>query len=128
MPSLLLACFFMIGLVHTDTGHFSMYLNPLERIVCAMVFFILFGLIIYNRANFLKQRWLFAMGAISYALYLIHDSLAINIIVYLSGYMNNTLAISSALLISIIGALLITYKFEKPVHQWIWKKYNSPHK
>jgi len=121
--TLLIFSFLLTILIHNISGRFNLFFGTFERILCVAVFNILFILIVNKKASFLKIRWLLFLGGISYALYLIHESLGINVSINLFKSINIPLALICGFITSIGTATLITYFFERPIQKWLKRKY-----
>ena len=119
---LLLAYFLMIGITQFTGGHFNSYLSLPGHLVCNLVFGLLFLLIISKKAGFLNKRWLVYLGTVSYALYLVHDSVGRYALLYLVKTLSIDSAILIALILSIFTAVIITFGYEKPVQRWLAKR------
>jgi peptidoglycan/LPS O-acetylase OafA/YrhL len=120
---LLAVCFSITAVVHSISGRENGFFGTPERLGCVAVYYGLFALVVSNKAHFLRQPWLLYLGAISYALYLIHESIGLSLSGYLASYINVSLAVICGIFVSVIGAILITFKFERPVQKWLKTKY-----
>ncbi len=126
---ILCSCYLLVIPVSISGGHFSQYFDVYERLACVAVFYSLFIAILIKRASLLKTSIFVFLGAISYALYLIHDSVGITLIGVFTPRFGATGATIIALALSLSGAALISFYFEKPVHSWLktqFKKRFSP--
>lgn len=81
-------------------------------------------LVIYNKASFLKNSFFVQIGNISFALYLIHQSLGLSTSDYLTPMIGVTFSKAIGISVSIIGAFLITHYFDAPLRKKIKKIYN----
>lgn len=99
------------------------FFSVFERMVCELVINALFILVVTQKASILKARWLYFMGAISYPLYLIHESFGITLSKYFTTYLNKSLCSIMGILISVGLAALITFYFERPIHSWLKNLY-----
>lgn len=93
----------------------SFIVLPLTSALIAVAFWIVFGLAIAGRLRFLATRPLLFLGAISYALYLIHQLIGYRVIMSLeSAGIAPLFAIAAATAASIGIAAAITYLIERP--------------
>jgi peptidoglycan/LPS O-acetylase OafA/YrhL len=120
---LLIICLLFTLLIHTISGRLNLFFSAFERLICVAIFNFLFILIILNKANFLKTRWLLYMGTISYTLYLIYAGIGMNISIMLFQYINKFLALVIGLTVAIILSAFITFKLERPIQKWLKRKY-----
>ena len=112
-------------LIHNISGGMYLLFNAYTRIIVVGVFNVLFILLVLKKSAFLKQKWLFYLGSISYPLYLIHQSIGSSVIIFLSKFVNESVACAVGIVLSIGIATVITYLFEKPVHKWIKSKFKN---
>jgi len=118
---LLIICFIMTALIHNISGRFNLFFGTIERLFCVAIFNILFILFVNGKAAFLNIRWLLYAGAISYALYLVHESFGLSLTMALCNKINLSLAIILGILASLVLSALITVLFEKPIQRWLKK-------
>ena len=89
-------------------------------LIAALIYSVIFYLIINNKGKFLKVKPLLWLGSISYSLYLIHQNIGYIIIRAMSNYnISFYLKIITPLVISIILATIITRYIEKPALKMI---------
>ena len=121
--ALLIVCFLIVVLTHSISGRALHFVGLLGHLLVDAAFYILFVLILNGKGRFLKHRALLFFGTISYPMYLIHESIGWSFLLFLTKYTSKTVAIFSALLITIILSAMINYLFEKPIHRWLRSKY-----
>ncbi len=123
--SLLILSFCITAIAHGDSAMIKNYLNVYEHLIALLFVYLIFLLIIIDKLPYLKFKYLVVLGNISYALYLIHQSLGTDIKALLMPrlglFLSNTIAISAV----IIFSLLITYYFDIPLRHWLKKKYRD---
>lgn len=126
--TILIFSFLLTLVIHSISGKANLFVSLWERIMCEAVFNLLLILIVSKKAGFLKARWMMFLGTISYALYLIHESIGIGINKYLLLFTNSQFAALVGVAGSIVLAGLITYLYDKPIHAWLKKQYltNTP--
>lgn len=94
--------------------------NGKSHLIAALIYSVVFYLIINNKGKFLKVKPLLWLGSISYSLYLIHQNIGYIIIRAMSNYnISFYLKIITPLVISIILATIITRYIEKPALKMI---------
>jgi len=120
---LLVTSFFITILIHNISGRSNFFIGVAESIVCLLVYNAMFILILFKKAKFLSIKWFIFLGSISYPLYLVHESIGVNLNAYLSKYVNNYIALIAGVATSFILAIIMTYGFEKYVHKWLKRKY-----
>jgi len=113
-----------LSVILTDdiSGRVSFFSIP-ERIICEVFINALFILVVTRKGRLLKAKWLYFAGAISYPLYLVHESIGIATSRYFAASINRPLSAILGIIISILVATIITYLFEKPVHKWLKNLY-----
>jgi peptidoglycan/LPS O-acetylase OafA/YrhL len=116
--------FVLIAITHKIGGRVFYFLNNGEHLCCCFIYYALFILIIHKKALFLKSSILVELGTISYALYLIHQSLGQPISDYLSLSLNLALSKTIGISISLIVAFFITHYFDIPLRKRLTKAYN----
>jgi peptidoglycan/LPS O-acetylase OafA/YrhL len=94
-----------------------------EHIICEVVINALFIIVVSRKGRLLKVKWLYFAGAISYPLYLVHESIGIATSRYFAASISRPLSSILGITISILVATIITYLFEKPVHKWLKNLY-----
>lgn len=89
---------------------------------------LVFYLFVYGQLNFFHHKILSFLGAISYPLYLIHQSIGITLITYLikSG-INHYFAVGGAITLSVILGTAVYYRFERPVLAYLGSKLRTKH-
>lgn len=96
-----------------------------DKLETTLVFLLLtsvFYLFITNRLNFLDIKFLRYLGAISYPLYLLHQSIGFLIIRWGKKHgFNDYFLITLAIITSFLLANLVYYRFEKPFMKFISK-------
>lgn len=117
-------CFYSYrGKMHTMWTHLLFIITilavcvgfPTKMSVLFLSFYFVFYLVITNRAGFLRNKVILYIGGISYSLYLVHQNIGYIIINKFYQYnIDPLLGISSAILISIILAHLLTRYIERP--------------
>ncbi|MDB5032351.1 MAG: hypothetical protein JWP71_3072 [Mucilaginibacter sp.] len=111
------------AVAHSNSVMINSYLTIYEHVMCNIIFYMVFALIISNKLSFLKAKILIAFGNASYPIYLIHQSFGVSLKAYLNhitGEINSTIiAISCTLLLS----FLITYFYDIPIRHWLRHKY-----
>jgi peptidoglycan/LPS O-acetylase OafA/YrhL len=119
---LLIVSFLMIAVTHTDGGkvHYALSLN--EHLASCFVYYLVFTLIIYNKASILKIPILVKLGNISYALYLVHESFGLSLSNYLAPHIGYVFSISIGIGLSFVLAYLITHYFDIPLRQQLRKR------
>lgn len=96
-----------------------------ESTVVFFLFNILFFLFVKNRLNFLANSFLTYLGAISYPLYLIHQSIGITTINYLiTLHFNPYISIFTTFFFVFFLAIVIYEYFEKPFLKMIMQRNN----
>lgn len=97
----------------------------LESTVVFFLFNILFLLFVKNKLNFLANSFLTYLGAISYPLYLIHQSIGITTIHYLIKlHVNPYISIFTTIFFVFFLAIVIYEYFEKPFLKMIMQRNN----
>ena len=124
---LLIICFLITALIHSISGRFNLFFGTAERLICIFLFNILFILILNQKAKFLKGSLLIFSGTISYALYLVHESIGTSISLFLFERNLQLTGVIVGILASIIVAILITFLFEKKIHKLTLKKSSINH-
>lgn len=120
---ILIFSFLLTIVIHNISGKANSFVNVFERMLCETIFNAFFILIVSKKAGFLKAKWMLFLAGISYTLYLIHESIGININQYLLHFTNKNIAALSGISGSIILATLITYLYDKPIHTWLKTRY-----
>jgi peptidoglycan/LPS O-acetylase OafA/YrhL len=120
--ALLVMSFLLIAVTHEDGGkvHYAVGLN--EHLVCCLAYYVLFILIIYNKASVLKTPIMVELGNISYALYLVHDSFGLSLSDYLALHIGHVYSISIGIVLSFTLAYLITHYVDIPLRHLLKKR------
>lgn len=97
--------------------------NQLELSFVFLLFTILFYLFVYHKLDFFHNKILSYLGAISYPLYLIHQTVGITILNYmLTIGINSYLSLFFVIVLVFLLAIIIYEFFEKPILKLILKK------
>jgi peptidoglycan/LPS O-acetylase OafA/YrhL len=115
----------MVIVTHNIGGRVFYYLNTFEHFICSLGFFILFILIISQKAKLLTYKALVLAGEISFALYVIHQSFGIAVYEYLSEYGHQLVAKSVGIILSLAAAYLITYYYDVPVRRFLKRVFSK---
>jgi peptidoglycan/LPS O-acetylase OafA/YrhL len=115
----LLISFVLIGISHNISGVAMYFMSWQSHLIICFVYYLTFLLIINHKARLLKTRYLTVLGAISYALYLVHSTFGIWIKDLFSSYIGLVLSSLIGILASLLLALLITYYYDVPVRRWL---------
>lgn len=121
--SLLLFSFVLIALTHSIGGKAQFYLNNTEHLICCFVYYLLFFLVIYNKAAILKHPLLVELGNLSFVLYLIHQCLGTSISDYLVPSVGPVISKTIGISASLIASYLITHYYDIPLRGWLKKVY-----
>ena len=121
---LLLCSFPVIMLVHHTGGKVFYIMNIEQHLLCSLVYYLVFTLVVFKKINFLRNRVFLVLGSISYPLYLIHQSFGLALRDYISPFTGSLLSGWVAIAASLILAYLITYYFDFPVRAWLKKTYH----
>jgi len=115
---LLLLTLFATAISHKNSVMINSFLNVTEHLVCDVVVYITFVLIIYGWAPILRLKTLMWFGHISYPLYLIHTSFGLS---FKESLINLNLAASSviALLSTVLLSYGITYYYDVPIRRYL---------
>jgi peptidoglycan/LPS O-acetylase OafA/YrhL len=122
---LILSCYFVQIILFKSGGRSSGYILHSEYKVVVGVYFVFMFLFAYNKLGWIVNRATLYLGKISFALYLIHQYLSINVIIphlMKIGVNFHIAAYLIALPTCILIASLITFYVEKPVSPWLRKK------
>jgi len=98
----------------------------LDKFLYLSSFFIIFGLVVFNKANILASKPLVFLGTISYSLYLIHQNIGYIIMreLYQLNY-HSAVGIGIALVSSIVIASLLVKYIERPSMTFLKKIYKK---
>lgn len=112
-------------LLFTSTGRI-IFITHSQYAIVLMLYVLLFFLLISARLNFLRVKPLLFLGEISYALYLTHQFLAVNLLMPLcNGYFKINFWISALFItlpVCIAVAAAITYYVQYPCARWLRAK------
>jgi len=127
--TMLLICLICQVALFKYAGKSSMYITHLEYAIMLTVYFSLFILFVNGQLKFIVSKWTLFLGKISFPLYLIHQQIAIGIIIpALTKKFHINFWVASflvALPIVIILASLITFYVEIPVRKQMREKLYS---
>lgn len=115
---ILIICNALVYLIFKDTET-----NIVFAFLTAVFYFF-----VYGHLNFFHHKILSFLGAISYPLYLIHQSIGITLISYLikSG-INHYIAVGGAITLSLVLGTAVYYRFERPVLAYLGTKLRTKH-
>jgi peptidoglycan/LPS O-acetylase OafA/YrhL len=89
-------------------------------------FYMLFYLFIYNKLEFISNKFLVFLGSISYTLYLIHENIGMGLIYWLKKIADVQLFyLPITIFLVIIIASFITFYIERPAMNWIRNYYKK---
>jgi peptidoglycan/LPS O-acetylase OafA/YrhL len=119
---LILGCYFSQVLLYRHCGRAHGHVSHPEYKLILGIYFTFFFLLLFRKLKFIVNRYTLFLGKISFALYLIHQYLSINLIIpYLvdngTNYYVASLAI--ALPVSLLFATAITFWVEIPAGKWL---------
>jgi peptidoglycan/LPS O-acetylase OafA/YrhL len=124
--SILILCLFSQIFMYEYSGRSHNFVNQTEYTIMQIVYFTLFTLFVEGKLQFIVSKLTLFLGKISFALYLIHQGISINIII---PYFYDTLKLNFwiaslciALPIVIIIATAITFVIEIPLQKAMKKK------
>ncbi len=116
---------FMQYLLFPSTGR-EIFLPHIQYMSAILLFIILFFLLSSNMLSFLKIRPLLFLGEISYALYLTHQFIAVNLLMPLClQYFHLNFWVSALLItlpLCLLTASVITFYVQYPIAKWLRKK------
>jgi peptidoglycan/LPS O-acetylase OafA/YrhL len=123
---LLLFGFSLVPLIHPVSGLFNLFFGAPDRLICAAVINLLFVLFVTGKIRFLRTRLLYFFGAISYALYLVHESFgqAADRFLLAHFHISPTAGIVAGISLSVALATLITYGLERPTAAFLKKHFH----
>ena len=105
------------------------FLGRAQYTIVLLVFFMLFILFVHGRLKFIAAGWMLFLGRISFALYLTHQFLSVNILLPLLtefAGLSYWIAVIITLPIVILVAAIITFYVEKPLSakmkSWLKRK------
>jgi peptidoglycan/LPS O-acetylase OafA/YrhL len=113
---------FIISCISYNNLDRSTHVSYNEHIGMLVVYFVIFLLYVNNKLGWLTNRALLFLGAISYALYLIHMSLGLY---FLRPFMDKLFGgfswLGTLLILAIVIGLatIVTYYIEKPVMKFL---------
>lgn len=117
---IILGSSFLVNLSSVNIGAHGIRQQLITSVIVT-TFYFLFSLIISNSrlVNFLRSKWLFWMGGLTYEFYLIHESIGVSILSWFSERYGNTFPsnLSILVLLAIIGILLSTSYLLKRLSQ-----------
>jgi len=111
---LLVACYLLTLLQHSLTGTIHYVIGLTEHMLCNLVYFVLFVLLVSDKLSFINKKWLIFLGTASYSIYLIHYTFGIYLTRYLLTKVHNGVSIIVGVLATIFLAALVTHFVEKP--------------
>lgn len=114
---LLLLSFILVYVTHPVGGRVFYWLNVYQHLFCCLCFYITFFIVIYHKAYFLRFKFLYLLGIISYPFYLVHTFFIGIKIDSLSTFGPATKLIGVAAALTL--AYVITYYFDIPLRQWL---------
>jgi peptidoglycan/LPS O-acetylase OafA/YrhL len=109
------------AVTHTITIWIADEMTVLEHVVCILVFYLGFILLIKHKLIFFKAKLFKVLGDISYPLYLVHQLFSLTFVVFMSpviGYATSTIL---GILLSILLSLVIAYWYDIPIRKRIYK-------
>jgi peptidoglycan/LPS O-acetylase OafA/YrhL len=115
---LLLLTLFATAISHKNSVMINSFLNVTEHLVCDLIVYTTFILIIYGWSSILRLEALMWLGHISYPLYLIHSSFGLpfkDSLIRLNSVSSTVIALLSTILLS----YLITYYYDVPIRRYL---------
>ncbi len=100
----------------------SIFNDPLKDGIAVLVIYLLFLLFITKNLGFLNYRPLIFLGQISYAWYLLHQSIGYVIMKLMQDYIDSIFLIFFPIAITLGLATIITFYAERPVMKYLKKK------
>lgn len=119
---LIIGCYLAQVLLYRHCGRAAGHVSHAEYKLILGIYFLFFFLLLFRKLKFIVNRYTLFLGKISFALYLIHQYLSINLIIpYLMDHGTSyyIAAFAVALPVSILFATAITFWVEIPVGRWL---------
>jgi peptidoglycan/LPS O-acetylase OafA/YrhL len=119
---LILGCYLAQVLLYRHCGRAPGHVSHAEYKLLLGIYFTFFFLLLLRKLKFIVTKYTLFLGKISFALYLIHQYLSINLIIpYLVDHGTNyyIAAFAVAFPVSLLFATAITFWVEIPVGKWL---------